>query len=349
MKILFIESKYHQKTSSSAFFKEILSIKHELVILLDNPYSDSKKVTVDEINKQDCDAVVFWQFIKSPIDIRRIKCKKIIWIPMYDGEIIRKFKMIRLYGYKSLDIKIISFSKSLSNLFIKNGINKDSILDVQYFPEIKEQTKTKENNVLFWQRREEIDWNVVRNIIGENKINQIVIKNNLDQNQNIKIEPTKEEIAKYNIKVINKWLDKDEYYKMLKENNIFIEPRLYEGIGMGFLDAMSYNLVVISPNAPTMNEYIINGYNGYLYDLKNPKAIDLSEIDKVRENLKIYLSKNYPKWLDDKRKIDDFLCKNECISKNKFFLIYILYGLPLEYAIQLYRKVRLILKDIFNN
>ena len=35
---------------------------------------------------------------------------------------------------------------------------------------------------------------------------------------------------------------------------------------MAFLEAMSLGLIIIAPNNPTYNEYIISGHNGFLYD-----------------------------------------------------------------------------------
>ena len=53
-----------------------------------------------------------------------------------------------------------------------------------------------------------------------------------------------------------------QYLEHLSKCNIFIVPRLYEGIGLTFLEAMASGMVVLSSNFPTMNEYIQNNING---------------------------------------------------------------------------------------
>ena len=60
---------------------------------------------------------------------------------------------------------------------------------------------------------------------------------------------------------------------------------------------------VIAVDNPTMNEYIKHNVTGYLYDLKNPKIIDLSNIKKVQENAYDYMVKGFNEWEKDKIKI----------------------------------------------
>jgi hypothetical protein len=347
MKIAFIESECHQKTQSSLFFKEILSKKYELVILLDNSQNTSNLLKIEEINKQNFDVIIFWQFIKEPSYVNRINCKNIIWIPMYDAEIVRKFKKIRLPLYASLNLKIISFSKALTDLFHKNKFA--NILNVQYSPEnnTKKSLSTCKDglNIIFWQRTQIINWPIIKKIIGHSKINKIIIKTNLDDGHNRHSSPTKEEIKKYNIEFNDDWLDDKQYIELLKQNDLFFEPRKYEGIGMGFLDAMSYGIPVVSPDKPTMNEYIKDKYNGYLYDITNPKSIDFSEINNIKNNLNNYLSENHKKWLMDQENIINFI-ENEDIIIHKLNEVYFIYSILLDNIILLKRKFFNLLKKL---
>ncbi len=50
---------------------------------------------------------------------------------------------------------------------------------------------------------------------------------------------------------------------ILKSNTFHIAPKQEEGIGMTFLEAMTIGKIVIAKKAPTMNEYIIHGCNGF--------------------------------------------------------------------------------------
>ena len=57
------------------------------------------------------------------------------------------------------------------------------------------------------------------------------------------------------------------YLKAMSECGVFVAPRRLEGIGLGFLEAMSMGKCVVANDAPTMNEYMANGENGVLGDI----------------------------------------------------------------------------------
>ena len=72
----------------------------------------------------------------------------------------------------------------------------------------------------------------------------------------------KNKIGNTDVINLDMYSNSEEYMDHLSRCNIFIAPRLYEGIGLTFLEAMANGMVVLSPNSPTMNEYIQNNING---------------------------------------------------------------------------------------
>lgn len=76
----------------------------------------------------------------------------------------------------------------------------------------------------------------------------------------------------------------------------YVAPREKEGIGMSFLEAMAMGRAVIAPNQATMNEYIKDGENGYLYDLGNPEPLMLKDVRKVQKNCRNYIKTGYARW-----------------------------------------------------
>lgn len=66
-----------------------------------------------------------------------------------------------------------------------------------------------------------------------------------------------------NIKVIEKDLNTKELVKLYRSCDTAILPSKWEGIGLPYLEALSCGLPVIGVNAPPMNEWIKNNYNGY--------------------------------------------------------------------------------------
>lgn len=66
-----------------------------------------------------------------------------------------------------------------------------------------------------------------------------------------------------NIQVIEKDLTTKELVKLYHQCDVAILPSKWEGIGLPYLEALSCGLPVIGINAPPMNEWIKNNYNGY--------------------------------------------------------------------------------------
>ena len=56
-----------------------------------------------------------------------------------------------------------------------------------------------------------------------------------------------------------------------------------------------------------MNEYISDGKTGYLFNPKEPRAIDLSNIEWVQKNCYNFMCEGYKKWETDKQRIIAFL------------------------------------------
>jgi glycosyltransferase involved in cell wall biosynthesis len=73
---------------------------------------------------------------------------------------------------------------------------------------------------------------------------------------------------------------------------------------------MAMGKAVIAIDNPTMNEYIEDGKNGYLFSLKHPKEIDLSNIEQVQKNTYNFMNEGYKKWDKDRHSVIDFFKKS---------------------------------------
>lgn len=111
------------------------------------------------------------------------------------------------------------------------------------------------------------------------------------------------------------WFDtRKEMQKIIESSSIYIAPRFAEGIGMSFLEAMAMGRCVVAVNNPTMNEYIINGVTGFLYEYENPKIFIDTDILEIQKNTYNYIKEGYENWEKDKFQILDWvLKKNEII------------------------------------
>ena len=91
-----------------------------------------------------------------------------------------------------------------------------------------------------------------------------------------KIVNNMENYPKEKIEIINKkFLPKNEYLELMKNQNVFIAPRRKEGMSM--VEAIFKGMYIIGYDEATMNEYITNDKIGYLFG-KNPKNLNLNNI-----------------------------------------------------------------------
>jgi len=312
--ILFIANEYHKKTKSSNFFLSLLQKYFDIQVLwidVDRKVDENIKI----IEKYE--TIIFWQFLAIHKSYQSIlKEKNTVLIPMYDSlgayQNNGLLKINILSNFKNF--KVINFSKYLNKQLSRNKIA--NVMYVQYAPvilkSISKLRSKKRYKIFFWQRRNEITWNELKQLINSAQIESIHIHKSVDPNMTF-IEPTQEEIKKFDIS-FSEWFDtKEDYIKKVKECDIYVSPRLFEGIGMSFLEAMSLGKCVIAPNFPTMNEYIINNENGLLYDIKNLKKLDLSKANDLGFNAYKTIEEISKTWKQSEQKIIDFIIQEKQI------------------------------------
>lgn len=64
------------------------------------------------------------------------------------------------------------------------------------------------------------------------------------------------------IRVVEKDLRMDELIELYRSCHVSVLPSKWEGIGIPFIESLAVGLPVITVDAPPMNEWIKNGYNG---------------------------------------------------------------------------------------
>lgn len=341
-KLIFIDHSFHKKTGSVNFLRDILSAKFNITNIWDESWADGKPISASEINMLDPAIVIYFQSIGKISEIKKIHSKNIIWVPMEGEYFNRKSTWL---NYKKINLKILCFSKEIFSTVSKLGFD---TLYVQYFIEPKKQRKDfSELKVYFWQRHKSVDWNVVKKLLGSQKIESLFFRNLPDPFMDRLPLPSKQDIKRYNINISDKWLDRSEMNNILSDFNIFIAPRKHEGIGMAFLEAMAYGMVVIAPDTLTHNEYIKSGFNGYLYDLNDPKPINFSNLKDVSNNSRKAAFDGYNKWRESQNKIIDFINKkSETAPLNRKEKIVLLENIFYDPPLMAVRLIKNIIKII---
>ncbi len=333
--LAYVDHNFHKKTRSGDFLREIF--KKEYIV--DNFWwslSDENKL-IKKLNSYD--NFFFFQTLLPFRHLLILKNKNLMWAPMYDNLPQDSFYWKKI---KYLNIKILCFSKKVEKIAIKHNCD---YVKLKYFikPKIQNAKKKNKFSIFFWFRKDISikDW---INLFNQNDIKKIVYFNCPDPGVNSEML-TKDFKKKYLIEIIKKkFLKKNEYYKLLKNTDIFISPRKQEGIGMSFVEAMSLGKYVIGFNDATMNEYIINNKIGLLINSKK-KSFKRELINKNFDYRKKYMNSIYKKWETDKIKILNFFNKKNNIQrKNGIFEAIII----LEYFWKNLKKlIKLFLGKVF--
>ena len=291
MKIAFFDHPFHEKTKSSNFFLDIVNALGGVDVF----YADfhNEKDTELLINKlcYQFDLLIFWQVIPPASILLKVPHKRIVLIPMYDACCTMTY--FQWYAYRHCHF--INFSHKLHTILCNMRMHS---LYVRYVPHITTMESEKKDEGLtafVWRRTPSLNMKGLLEALKNIGVRTIVFH---DSQDNISPEiPFRDMIEGLNIEYTNGWFNThDEYLKSVIACDIYVAPRLYEGIGMSFLEAMGLGLCVLAPNQATMNEYIIDGYNGVLF--KNFKSIKKKrfEIDKIKIQSKISFQKYLAEW-----------------------------------------------------
>jgi len=307
MKLLYIDHKYHLKTNSSLFIINLLKKRFDVTILYIDPES-SIEVELKSINVHAFDAMVLFQIGESEIG-KSIFHRNLVFIPMYDNSGLGNSATWERIS----DSKIISFSKVFHDHITSLG-NNSYYAKYYPIPQGDKGSRPKNNSLFFWQRTNAIDWNTIKLLIGNHNLESIHLHRAVDPGQRF-IAPTDYERKSYNI-TFSDWFERnDDYVNIIAKSKYYIAPRLSEGIGMSFLEAMALGAVVIAANRPTMNEYITSGENGILFEPLAPSMIDFDKIGNISENAKDSIAEGRRKWDEKEEELLDFIASPPTIRR----------------------------------
>ena len=274
MKLLFIDHECHRKTESAEFFLEVIRKTFDVK---EHYYSEYYR-TCSKLAVKDRDIAVIWEFPLSRFGFFFLG-KRNVFVPMYDNEwgSYWQWKRIAWSG-----MGVISFCDKVSKHARRCGVT--NILDVRYFPDPASLPNEKGDpkRVFLWERGE------------------------IDRSIAEKLFPPSEGYV-FDVKGADEFLSRDTYLERMSKCGIVIAPRLKEGIGMAFLEAMAMGKCVVAHNDATMNEYIKDGENGILFNANDPKHITNVAVSRVFENVGKYAAGMHTRWLHDGNKISSFI------------------------------------------
>ncbi len=289
----FVDTSIHKDTKSGDFLRELFGPHFEITNYWDDPWVTEENITPEVINRYDY--VFYEQTLSSFDDLKKVTAK-IIWAPMYDG-VDFNFSFWKNLSY--LNIKAICFSRNMYDICQKYKIDSTYI---QYYlgPEkFKINTPVAGSHVFFWHRAG-LTFRSLKDIIDPNQIDSLRLRSFPDPGI-VREEISEDDVKKYKIEILaNTFVTKNDYLQYLSTSNIFVAPRMREGIGMSFIEALAMGQCVVAHNDSTMNEYITNNEDGYLFDTNSPQIIDFSNLRSVIQKSQARALAGYSKWKDHK-------------------------------------------------
>ena len=313
--ILFLNNSYNfNKTCSSRFMYEFLSEHYNVDLILE----ENGEIPYDEINKKDYFAIVSYYYMA---DFSRLTCKNLIYFPMYDGFVFCREKMKQLKN-----VKIANFCKFLHKQSIAFGFDS---FNLQYFPEFEYKENVQKDKLFYWQRRNTSFSQLLKFFpekIEDINCSKTILHSVTDGDNEPFIKPSDEEIKNYNIEITSWFENVSDLFNLLDSTKYYIAPRKQEGIGFSYMDAMARGCVIIAHNDRVMNEYIKDGYNGYLINFDKPKKIKFKNFEKIQQNSINTFKIGREKYLESLNELVKFIDKEPKIKKINFgYCIAIIY------------------------
>ena len=323
-KFLITDNDYSRTSGSTKFIHQELDKIFDYDLIWDEKWSKSKNY--DKKIFENYDNILFIHSFLSLKDLLKIQKKNIIWIPMFDS--LYNLNQLNSYFWRSiklLNIKIISFCDAITKICLNEKID---VFDIRYFLKTSENINYnfKKFNILFWDRGELKIKNWLK-YFNKQDIERITVIQRPDPKKKPSFISDKDKVD-YNIELKQiGYIEKEEYKKYLTSHNVYICPRFREGIGISYLEALSYSMFVLGLDAPTMNEYLNNDKIGKCINLNETENIklNLNEIIKTQKDRVNLNTEKYNIYKNKILNVKYFLEKNkenkEIKYKNKIFIL----------------------------
>lgn len=301
MKIAYIDHSYHRHTRSTDFVPEILRKADDVAVFWDTSWETGaiSGSLIRDLSDFEPDIVVFFQVLWPRKVLDRLGIKRSVMIPMYDGEYYRSANGWREY----LGHQFISFSRAISESLRQAGMDAPYF---QYFPEVPsigedetsiggEETGANEFSGFYWHRRDNLGWGKVSRLCQNYTWKSFYIHNTPDPESHP--VPADAQLSGCSDFSIGEWFEKrEELFLKIAHADAYFAPRLREGIGMSFLEAMALGCCVIAPDYPTHNEYLDHGETGILYDPNRPELTESFDLKAIGERGAQYAKEGRVQW-----------------------------------------------------
>lgn len=310
-KLIFIDHIYHYKTKSSNFFRDMLGLRFDVHTLYVDPDDfDIEAIKTEVRNVAEADSVIYvWQLdFMAPLFLPLglpVFCS-----PMFDGSGVLPDNH---WSFLS-DVRFINFSVDLHEKARKGGAKS---IYIKYFPEPYQPVEFgKGLRGFFWRRRPEhgLDIGLIDKIFGAS-LTSLHIHDVPDTAAGKAISLNTDGL-RYPVTRSTWFDDVSEMHAVLDRCNFYIAPRLSEGIGMGFLEAMGRGMLVAAHDAPTHNEYILSWVNGILFNMGSESVGEIAMPERIAKRAHATAVLGWQNWAEQQEEIFDFIETADDVPRN---------------------------------
>lgn len=264
--------------------------------LVSSPLGKYARISVNEwfgepseIKHSDRSQILFFNQLPPPLEILDLPGIRVLWAPMWDHA---RGLSHEWWSELPKHLRIVAFSNVVANKARTLGL---PFLHLTYyknpakFPISSWGTR---RTMFYWNRNGFIGPRDLMRLCDLLEIDQLLYRKQIDPRIPLRAEYNLP--SQFNntiVTEIGSFISRQEYYAMLQKINVYIAPRAYEGVGLTFLEAMASGCAVLGNDAPTMNEYIHHGKDGYLFN-SGPNQIGWLEIFSTKSYRKLLKIRN---------------------------------------------------------
>ena len=308
-RIAYVDHSYHRTTQSTNFLRDMLRRRgHEVEEFWDEAWRGGKAVEWSAVQGHDI-VIMFQSYCPPGTAAFRQVHPNVIYIPMLDqfGIWQGPMQMQAQFWAPFQGSKVLNFSSALHCLATGFGIVSHW---ARYYQSAEPSVPSSAPGLrgFLWLRREDqINWTLVRRLIEGTRFDGFHLHIAGDPGAPEPRLPDAADVAFHNITTSTWFKDRSELTALIDRANVYFAPRMEEGIGQSFLEAMARGKCVVAPNHGTMNEYILPGVNGLLYDRDAPRPLDFSNVSGMGVLARESVVAGHGQWLAAEEGILDFV------------------------------------------
>lgn len=301
MTIAFLGHSYHQRTASSRFMQDILRDAFGAMdCYFDDSWAGGAALDVPAILARGYRAVHIWQMeslAAAAATAEHAPGTRVTFYPMLDSARMAKDEFWRRIAGQ---MRVVSFSRTLHVQMLRRGLESACF---EYMPDPADHALVEDpdpQSLFFWQRRRDFGWPELRRLLPADFGGRVHLHLHLDPTFGAAVPPPEADLARYAITTSTWFEDRAELDALTRSFAGYVAPRLHEGIGMSFLEAMARGQCVIAADNPTMNEYITHDVNGLLFTPREPVTLDLSRMAMLGRRARDGVEAGFERWQRDR-------------------------------------------------